>query len=135
MYFNRFGMESESRTRNFTDPGTYTISVTVEDDNGNSDSCNFDLTVGFDLGLHDQEIESIKLYPNPATSSIRLSKIRAVGVNSISLYDLSGRLVKEFPVLPGADTQELDISEVASNVYLLLIKTEFGLVTKQFIKE
>lgn len=117
------------------DPGTYTISVTVEDDNGNSDSCNFDLTVGFDLGLHDQELENIKLYPNPATSSIRLSKIRAVGVNSISLYDLSGRLVKEFPVLQGADSQELDISEVASNVYLLLIKTEFGLVTKQFIKE
>jgi hypothetical protein len=118
------------------DVGTYTVSVTITDDNGNSESCNFQLVVDFNLGSpENQSLTEIELFPNPATEHITADNLISSGVNKIRLYDLNGRLIKQIQLDGNTKSVMIDTSELASGLYLLFIDTESGVVSRKFIKE
>ncbi|MCW5518357.1 HYR domain-containing protein [Aureitalea sp. L0-47] len=118
------------------DVGTYTVSVTITDDNGNSESCNFQLEVDFNLGSpENQSITEIELFPNPTTEHITADNLVSAGVNKIRLYDLNGRLIKQIQLDGNTKSVMIDTSELASGLYLLFIDTESGVVRRKFIKE
>ncbi len=50
-----------------------------------------------------------------------------------TLYDLNGRVLKSQTVEEG--TTQMNISDVATGIYLLKIDTKNGSLTKQIIKE
>lgn len=65
---------------------------------------------------------SVELYPNPVSNEFRLKGIDKV--SQISIYDMSGRLVKTF-----ASQSQYDISGLAKGNYIVLVK---GATTHQF---
>lgn len=65
---------------------------------------------------------SVELYPNPVSNEFRLKGIDKV--SQISIYDMSGRLVKTFASQP-----QYDISGLAKGNYIVLVK---GDTTHQF---
>jgi hypothetical protein len=118
------------------DVGIYTVSVTINDDNGNSESCNFQLVVDFNLGSHDNQNKTeVNLFPNPASEHITADNLDKAGVGKIRLYDLNGRLIKEIQLDGNTRSVMIDTSELASSLYLLFIHTESGVVSRKFIKE
>ena len=116
--------------------GNFTISITAEDASGNSDSCNFQLTVDTTLGIDEVEKKGqIRLVPNPATDGISVHIPSTSKINTMSIYDLSGRRVLHLPIDLNAEILEVDISEIQAASYVVLFEGEDGISVQQLIKE
>jgi hypothetical protein len=84
---------------------------------------------GATLGVSDQDIVSISIYPNPTSDFISIKGIE--NINSIKVYSILGALEKEV-----FNTNQIDISELSSGIHLIKIDNGTGTVfTKKFIKQ
>jgi len=119
------------------DPGTYTVSITAEDAFGNEASCTFKLTIDELLGVANTgfDMASLTMYPNPATTYVLLSNPQNIPLKDVSIYDVTGRLIKKLDASQVISEMRIDTSELASATYMILITTEAGQVTKQLVKE
>jgi hypothetical protein len=116
--------------------GTYTITCTATDEYGNTATCDFELTVESVLGIGDNvDISSIVLYPNPATDYVMISNPNSVQLESVAIYDLTGRVIKTVNLIEMGTEKAIDISELASATYMFMIQGTQGQLTKQIIKE
>ena len=147
-----FGTGAATATDNCTDPvvittqspaagtqlavGVYTVTLTAEDDSGNIGSCTFELTVELPLGMNDNSgLSTLLLYPNPGADYMILSNPENLELQDLSIYDISGRLIKTLYLLNMGAERSIDISKLQSTIYLVLIRGTRGQITKQFIKE
>ena len=71
--------------------------------------------------------------PNPANDFVTISNSENISVNSISMTDLNGRVVKQNSYSNVSEVQ-VNISDLASGVYMMNIKSDKGTVTKKIIK-
>ncbi len=117
--------------------GTYTITLTAEDEYGNISTCEFELTVESVLGINDNSIDlsTIVMYPNPATEVVYLSNPRQIALDSAAIYDLMGRLVQTIDLKDMGTEKAIDVSQLATATYAVVISGENGQVIKQLIKE
>jgi hypothetical protein len=117
--------------------GTYTITLTAEDEYGNVGVCLFELIIESTLGTEDEEIglNNVILYPNPAQQIVYLRNPQGVNLKQATIYDLIGRVVGDYS-LDGMGTQKaLDISNLSTATYMVRIEGENGSVSKRLIKE
>lgn len=71
--------------------------------------------------------DSVTVYPNPSKG---LVNIKANGdIKSVELYDVQGRL------LQSSSTQTIDVSQRASGIYFLKIRTEMGVKLEKLVRE
>ncbi len=75
---------------------------------------------------------TITLYPNPATNTLRL-ELTAEVIQEIRVYDTSGRLLIERNQV-GVPRKELDISSLPAGSYFLEIRTPNRVSRQSFIK-
>ena len=117
--------------------GTYTVTITAEDESGNIGTCTFELTVDSTLGTNDPkfDISTIIMYPNPAQAIVNISNPQAIPLENATIYDVTGRLVKTFDLRGMGTEKALDIATLASATYVVVIQSESGTLTKQLIKE
>ncbi|WP_432412099.1 HYR domain-containing protein [Rasiella sp. SM2506] len=117
--------------------GVYDITLSVEDDFGNMASYVFELEVVAPLGVGENNFDSASLtmYPNPATDFVLLSNPQNIPLKEVSIYDVTGRLIKKVDASATTSEVRLDVSELASATYMILINTEAGQVIKQLVKE
>ncbi|NOQ23957.1 MAG: T9SS type A sorting domain-containing protein [Bacteroidales bacterium] len=75
---------------------------------------------------------TINLYPNPANSyiNVQVANVKANGL--ISIYSATGALVKVVEM--DENEREVNISDLASGLYLITVDTKKEAITKQFIK-
>lgn len=71
--------------------------------------------------------------PNPAKDLITISNTENISVNSISITDLNGRIVKQNTYSNETNVQ-VNISDLSSGVYMMNITSDKGSVTKKIIK-
>ena len=73
------------------------------------------------------------LTPNPTTDVVQLRLSNDNMLQSLQLYDLSGREIRvpSSPTLYGA---EIDVASLKNGIYLLRITTKQGLITRKLIK-
>ncbi|MCQ2315053.1 MAG: T9SS type A sorting domain-containing protein [Bacteroidales bacterium] len=67
--------------------------------------------------------------PNPASNVINIENPSGAKIESVSLYDISGRLVKK----QHSDLGTIDISSFAPGVYILKLSLENGSVFEEKI--
>lgn len=116
--------------------GTYTITLTAEENNGFEGECEFILIVDDVLGSPENQpsIGTIVMYPNPATNFVMVSNPQLVYINEVAIYDITGRLVIVAFKFDSTDTS-IDISNLQSAAYVVVIKTELGTAVKQLVVE
>lgn len=90
-----------------------------------------DVSFGGSVGITEEELINIQVYPNPAVD--RWTIASDATINQLDLYDTMGRMVRSIEVKDGLVT--LDASALASGTYLLRIHTEDGIQLRQLIKE
>ena len=82
------------------------------------------------LGIvEEQVLTSIKVYPNPVVSNLRIELSSDNRIELVRFYDLSGKLVKT------NNDNDIDVSELSSGVYLINVQTKKGVVTKRIVKK
>ena len=102
----------------FTAIGVYEVSLTSKDASGNSTSTTAEVTVDDTLSIDDNDLNvEIKLYPNPASDNIYF-EISNAKIQSISIYDINGRLIKT------SDNISINISELSSGIYFAKVEGE-----------
>lgn len=72
---------------------------------------------------------NVKLYPNPTSGQL---DIEAVGMTSISVYDLLGQCLMQIPVDNSQTT--LDLSPLQNGIYLVKVSTANGTAMQRVIK-
>lgn len=91
------------------------------------------LTANFTLGNNDFATKSFKMYPNPAKGSTLIQLPEEIISGEIKLYDQLGRVVKKQSISETEIT--LDISNLNSGSYMVVIRTDHGNSTKTLLIE
>lgn len=76
---------------------------------------------------------NVSIYPNPSANTITIDLDNASSINSLKVFNVLGKNVISEPVNK-AGKYELDISKLNNGVYLIVINTAHGTVTKKFMK-
>ncbi len=79
------------------------------------------------LDIEDYNTISVTLYPNPTAGMLY---INGVAEGKVSIYDTTGRFIKE-----QSFTNEIDLSNLKSGLYLILIEHEGGSSVKSILKK
>ena len=91
-----------------------------------------EVAVGGNVGVNEESITPLKVYPVPA-SDLLYVKVNAA-VKSIDLIDLSGRVLTLTPEISG-DVMKIDVSAFATGSYMLRVETSIGSYTERIIIE
>ena len=80
-----------------------------------------------------EDFSSLALYPNPADSKVNLSNPRQIDLNNVTIYDLTGRIVNKIDLSTMGSEITIDIASLANATYMLVIRGDQGVSTKQLI--
>ncbi|MCZ4318927.1 T9SS type A sorting domain-containing protein [Aequorivita viscosa] len=85
---------------------------------------------GESLGVSENNLASISVYPNPATNKLYIANPAEVAFKNVKLFDMLGRDT-------GAvfSNGEMNIENLVTGVYILRLETEYGTTTKRIVKE
>ena len=116
--------------------GTYTVTLTAEDEYGNIGTCTFELTVESVLGVEESSLEAgVTMYPNPAQAEVTIANNSNILLEKATMYDVNGKLVNTTDLSDMTTEKTIDISQLASGVYIVQIESENASVVKRLIKE
>lgn len=135
------GGDTVSHTFNYTVPATSNVAdlhivVVLIDGNDGSVLSAQQSTVAESLSVEDVTgIDSIKLYPNPATDKLNIAFQAGNGDYSISVTDMLGRTVitQNYEGLFGNQTIELPISQLNAGHYIMNINDGTSSYSSKFV--
>jgi len=86
----------------------------------------------FDNFLSQQDFlkDSIAFYPNPV-NDVLLVKSLGIGIDSVKIYDLNGRLVLEKVNVQ----HQINVSQLEQGTYILDIETAVGVLREELVKK
>ena len=85
------------------------------------------------ISITDENIFSLS--PNPATNEFAIYNSQSA-IKEVEVYDVVGRKQIVLPLNPLKGTSaSIDVSELASGIYFVRVRTEKGSVVKKFIKQ
>ncbi|MGJ8593192.1 MAG: T9SS type A sorting domain-containing protein [Aquaticitalea sp.] len=83
------------------------------------------------LGVSENQLSGLKLYPNPANDFISIESNNAL-ITSVEIFNILGKSVYS---QNGLTDNTLDISALSNGMYLLKITSDKGSITKKIIKD
>jgi V8-like Glu-specific endopeptidase len=96
------------------------------------------LEIGSFTSLNEESSQSdnVKLYPNPAFDELNVDlAVAKIKIESIQVFDTFGRLVLNEGDQHNLPKLSLNISDLNSGFYVLVIKTDDELISRKFIKK
>ncbi len=116
--------------------GTYTVTITGEDSSGNVGTCSFELTVESVLGIESNELNNaISMYPNPAQDRVTVSNSSNIQLETAVIYDLNGKMLNQIDLSTMQGEQVIDISDLASGVYVVQLTSDTSSAVKRLVKK
>lgn len=85
------------------------------------------------LGMNDHIASQFLVFPNPATDIITVSNTNNILVSNITIGDTNGRRVSSLSFEPVQEAQ-VNISVLASGIYVMNIVTDKGVITRKVVK-
>jgi len=70
------------------------------------------------------------VYPNPVNDILKVEIQNNIKIETLELFDVLGKRIKVFD----KDKKVLHLSEILSGIYILVIKTDKGIVRKKIRK-
>lgn len=112
-----------------TSTGVYSIKMWVSKINGSTDAdlsndeINFDVTVLQTIGIQENEIKGLKIYPNPANDFISVEMDQTFEKGKIEILNLLGQVVLTNSIEAGTATR-LNTSALKSGTYLIKVTSD-----------
>ena len=76
--------------------------------------------------------QSVSLYPNPTSQYVDVLSKDGITILNVEVYDMYGKLLLRSEVTE--NPKRVNVSELASGVYLMRVVTDRGRVTKRFVR-
>lgn len=109
------GTDLKKTTHNFW---TNRLLVIFDTDDQNTDE-GWEFNYSGKTGIEDIEMETLTVYPNPTTDKITVILPQSVQQRDLQIYDLQGRLLKQFEC---KDTENIiSLSDFSNGLYILRI--------------
>ncbi len=86
-----------------------------------------DIHIGTGVGIEDVNTVNVAVYPNPANDVLN---INGEGIQQVNLIDINGRTV-----MSAAKAGSLNISSLATGVYMVRVITTTGVSTQKIVKK
>ncbi len=86
----------------------------------------------FIISVHNKSNSTIEIYPNPATSTIKL--MSPILISNLVIFDSFGKKVKELSAGEIANTTAIDISSLAAGLYFIAVTSSNGKTVQTFLK-
>jgi hypothetical protein len=90
------------------------------------------LTFSNVAGVQSPTIESLVVYPVPASSSITIGNKAGLLIDTVKIFDINARLVKELNPATAAATTNVDISSLGTGTYFMEITGNGNKTVKKF---
>ncbi len=87
------------------------------------------------LNIGDNYFGQVTLYPNPMDNALILSNPGGIKLDKIDIFDMTGRLIRTFRLEEMSLDFSMDVSQLSSATYMVIISSENKQVTKLMIKE
>ncbi len=85
------------------------------------------------LGVNDNTLSAqVSVSPNPAVNSVTITNRSSINLSSVQIYNIEGKLLQNVSV-DGTSTT-VDISALASGIYMVKISSDQGSTTKKLVK-
>ena len=107
--------------------GTHTITYNYTDGTGCSASATSNIVVDACAKVDELDLNSISIYPNPASEIITLTS--SAKIVEVRILDLSGKELGSY------NSNVISVDHLSNGTYVLSIQTEQGSISKRFIKE
>ncbi len=133
-WFWDFGDGGQSLEQNpvhtYTEPGTYTITLVVNND-VNSDQVSFEITVlGNNVGIGDNTLQnSIQIAPNPTSGSLNINLSNLQNAQ-LSIYNVAGKQIVNMPV---NNNNNLNLSSYSNGIYFVQISVDGAVYTEKIL--
>jgi hypothetical protein len=95
-----------------------------------SDTSNIIFVLITDLGSLTSDINSVQIFPNPASNKLQIETTQK---SFIEILNLQGQIIKSFNSYESHTN--VDISTLARGMYFVKVKTKNGIIVKKFVKE
>ena len=105
--------------------------VAFNDDTESEPSETFTVTVVDDA--IDELTSAFRLYPNPVNDKLYIET--EVEIEEVVVYTITGVIVGQQSTVNSQQLSCIEMSNLNSGVYFIMIKTNDGVVTKRFVKE
>jgi len=119
-------------TKQYATSGEYTVTVTMSNQCGEITIVRvLAVVVGNGTGVNDLKglANDLKMYPNPGRDKVIITHNGGIKMKHVELYNLMGQKVYSEAV--NAEKQEINISNLASGIYNVVIDTDKGKATKK----
>lgn len=119
-------------TKQYATSGEYTVTVTMSNQCGEITIVRvLAVVVGNGTGVNDLKglANDLKMYPNPGRDKVTITHNGGIKMKHVELYSLMGQKVYSEAV--NAEKQEINISNLASGIYNVVIDTDKGKATKK----
>jgi len=113
--------------QDFTNAVVYTVTA----ENGEENLYTVDVTV--ETGVDEMEDAGISLYPNPVSNLMYISNSKQIGLKKINIYNASGILVMTKDL--SGELNEVNMSELTSGMYVIVIESNSKTLSRRFIKQ
>ncbi|SRX76193.1 ice-binding family protein [Aequorivita antarctica] len=88
------------------------------------------------LGANENSLDKgLALYPNPADNVVNLVNRTNISLEKMMIYDINGRLVGQTDLRTMQGVKAVDVSSLASGVYVVQIIGDNASIVKRLIKE
>ncbi|MFM1876907.1 MAG: hypothetical protein RL266_2644, partial [Bacteroidota bacterium] len=104
--------------------GNYAVEVTIGNCTETSACVNMMVT-----GVGEASENELGVYPVPAKNELNV--LCSQNMEGLRIYSISGQHIRSY----GQQTKRIDISDLSSGMYLLMVQTENGPLQRRFIKE
>lgn len=98
---------------------------------------NFSMTVfasATSLSANDFDKSNILVYPNPVNDFVNISNDNSFEIKKVEITDINGRTIKTIVLDIPSQELNIDVADLSSGIYFLVINTAEGNAVKKFIK-
>lgn len=113
---------------NYTNEGTYTITLTAL----NCNKQNISTQVKTTLGTSQFDHKNITVYPNPATSTWNITSSNDT-ITTISVLDMTGKVV--INLKPESNTAQIDVTKFSVGIYIAKVESGNSLSIIKIVKK
>jgi len=94
---------------------------------------DFSVTTTGTVSVKDVLASKFSVSPNPATNVININNAENILVNNVAILDINGRTVNSSS-FDGVASAQINISNLASGIYMMNISSDRGTISKKIVK-